>query len=177
MLLILDSYETTAASEELGDGNNEGLNVLYPQADGNGIWKKNNKPPYKCTWPGCNKEFKHPQSFTRHQILHTGQKPYVCEICNRGFADNSNLGRHVKIHAIDSVFDCNECTRQFQSYKSLVVHKKQTHATATTTTTESNSIDLVSDMDSLSSASAAAGGELKLSSHRKFFLRINSLKP
>lgn len=31
-------------------------------------------------------------------MIHSGQKPYLCEICGRGFTDPSSRKRHQKIH-------------------------------------------------------------------------------
>lgn len=46
----------------------------------------------------CFRSFTEQWALKKHERLHTGEKPYTCDICNKGFADCSNLAKHRKVH-------------------------------------------------------------------------------
>lgn len=46
----------------------------------------------------CNRDFTEQWALKKHERLHTGEKPYVCNVCHKSFADCSNLSKHKKIH-------------------------------------------------------------------------------
>ena len=48
----------------------------------------------KCSF--CDKTFACHSQVKNHEIVHSEEKPFVCEICNRGFRRKYDKNRHVQ---------------------------------------------------------------------------------
>ena len=44
----------------------------------------------------CFKGFRDKYVLKRHYVVHTKEKPYVCEICNRGYSQHDRLKIHIR---------------------------------------------------------------------------------
>ncbi|XP_052764932.1 zinc finger and BTB domain-containing protein 49-like isoform X5 [Mya arenaria] len=51
----------------------------------------------------CGKEFRVPAWLDRHRRIHTGDKPFKCDICGRAFTQKGNLNSHKVVHYMQAI--------------------------------------------------------------------------
>lgn len=73
-----------------------------------GNWSEKTNHP--C--PNCDRIFVSGSLLKRHSMIHTGEKPHVCEICNRRFAQLGQLNFHRKFHN-NPRYRCHVCSKPF----------------------------------------------------------------
>lgn len=75
--------------------------------------------------------------YESHTRVHTGEKPFECDICHQRYSTKSNLTVHRKKHSSDTDFHkkehkCPYCNKLHASKKTLAKHvKRQVWATLT----------------------------------------------
>ncbi|KAI8812875.1 hypothetical protein BJ742DRAFT_673299 [Cladochytrium replicatum] len=64
----------------------------------------------------CGKRFTRKFNLGQHMRIHSGRKPYVCQVENCGMAfvrDYDRKRHHISVHDEDKPFKCTHCDLQF----------------------------------------------------------------
>ncbi|XP_033507304.1 zinc finger and BTB domain-containing protein 41 [Epinephelus lanceolatus] len=103
---------------------------VYPEGLAPVIIQISSKKTLKC--PKCNKTFDRAGKYESHTRVHTGEKPFQCDICLQRYSTKSNLTVHKKKHASNAPFQkkehkCPFCNKLHASKKTLAKHVRRLH--------------------------------------------------
>jgi len=69
------------------------------------VAKKEESKRHECVY--CGKRFPTPSKLQRHSLIHTGEKPFTCDLCLKGFTQLSHLKNHQKFSHNQNRLDSN----------------------------------------------------------------------
>ena len=79
------------------------------------------KIKFQCS--ECGERFQLKHRYMNHLKIHTGGKPFVCDLCNTAFAHVGSLYNHKRqVHG--GVHQCSTCGKRFTLVKLLTLHRE-----------------------------------------------------
>ncbi|PNY28208.1 Zinc finger protein with KRAB and SCAN domains 3 [Tolypocladium capitatum] len=87
--------------------------------------------PHICDYPECGKMFIQRSALTVHQRVHTGEKPHHCETCAKPFSDSSSLARHRRTHSGKRPYKCPYADCQKTFTRRTTLTRHQNHHSGT----------------------------------------------
>ncbi|KAF6073793.1 zinc finger and BTB domain containing 41 [Phyllostomus discolor] len=110
---------------EVGDAGASAREGLRPV-----VLQRSSKKILQC--PKCDKTFDRIGKYESHTRVHTGEKPFECDICRQRYSTKSNLTVHRKKHSNETDFHkkehkCPYCNKLHASKKTLAKHVKRFH--------------------------------------------------
>uniref|UniRef100_A0A4W4DTX3 Zinc finger protein 865 n=1 Tax=Electrophorus electricus TaxID=8005 RepID=A0A4W4DTX3_ELEEL len=86
---------------------------------------ENPRARYLCNT--CGRKFTRTSDVRRHQLTHTGERPFHCTQCAKTFQHAWDLTKHCRKFHGEATFSCRLCTGSFVNLRTLTAHHKKSH--------------------------------------------------
>ena len=83
---------------------------------------------HKC--PDCGYLARTPSKLTDHRRMHSGKRPFACDLCDSTFATKAHRDRHIRqVHLKSETVTCSwsGCDKTFASMRSMQLHVAAIH--------------------------------------------------
>ncbi|CAG9810684.1 unnamed protein product [Chironomus riparius] len=86
------------------------------------VHNKEQEKKFQCKF--CPMKFILKTKLTRHEAVHSTERPHVCEICGSSFKHNEGLSLHMKRHngTLERKHECSQCSHKFTTKHRLDQH-------------------------------------------------------
>jgi hypothetical protein len=72
----------------------------------------------------CKRAFMNKSQLVYHQRIHSGERPFSCDVCNKTFILQSTLTTHKRFHSGDRPYHCDWCNKAFILKRHIVRHQR-----------------------------------------------------
>jgi uncharacterized C2H2 Zn-finger protein len=121
-MYIVDVYPSPSATSSVSPTNSDlEQKEAAESIDGK---KKDGLGEYPCPFVGCGKVFQRNHNLKSHMLIHTDEKPFVCNQCHMAFRRNHDLRRHYRLHSGVKPYACPRCDKRFSRSDALRRHLK-----------------------------------------------------
>ncbi|XP_060744996.1 zinc finger protein 23 [Tachysurus vachellii] len=127
-----DTEETTDEKTTIAETGFNGMDTtvssrdLSPPRPQTSETAENPRARYVCDT--CGRKFTRTSDVRRHQLTHTGERPFRCAHCEKTFQHAWDLTKHCRKFHGEATFSCRLCPSQFINFRSLTAHHKKSHA-------------------------------------------------